>query len=154
MSEFYNLKFALMFKMFNVKKDEDDSSDSGIDVEIREEDIVEEDVWQVALDIIELEDSIVIVAPLAWVTIDEVDISISKNILTISGNRERPEFYSDNQKILVEECFFGPFSRSIIMPENLAFNRIKATMENNLLIVDVPKLQFSSKTIKINKLEG
>jgi len=40
------------------------------------------------------------------------------------------------------------------MPENLAFNRIKATMENNLLIVDVPKLQFSSKTIKINKLEG
>lgn len=154
MSEFYNLKFALMFKMFNVKKDEDDSSDSGIDVEIREEDVVEEDVGQVALDIIELEDSIVIVAPLAWVTIDEVDISISKNILTISGNRERPEFYSDNQKILVEECFFGPFSRSIIMPENLAFNRIKATMENNLLIVDVPKLQFSSKTIKINKLEG
>lgn len=141
-----------MFKIFNVSEKKDD--DKWIDVEIREDDIVEEDVWQVALDILELEDSIMIVAPLAWISMEEIDISISKNILTISGTRNRPIFYDNSDKILVEECFFGPFSRSIIMPENLAFNKIRATMENNLLAIEVPKLQFSSKSIKINKLEG
>ncbi|MDD2487308.1 MAG: Hsp20/alpha crystallin family protein [Candidatus Gracilibacteria bacterium] len=142
-----------MFKIFNVseKKEQDDNS---IDVEIREDDLVEEDIGQVALDIIDLEDSIIIVAPLAGIAMDDVDISISKNILTVSGERNRPMFYNDSEKILVEECFFGPFSRSIIMPENLAFNKIRATMENNLLAIEVPKLQFNSKTIKINKLEG
>ncbi|EKE26604.1 MAG: hypothetical protein ACD_4C00233G0005 [uncultured bacterium (gcode 4)] len=142
-----------MFKIFNVSEKTEEKID-WIDVEIREDDFVEADSWQVALDIIELEDSIVIIAPLAWVTTEEIDIAISKNILTISWERIRPEFYNNSEKILVEECFFGPFSRSIIMPENLAFNKIRATMENNLLVVEVPKLQFNSKTIKINKLES
>jgi len=56
--------------------------------------------------------------------------------------------------ILVEECFYGPFSRSVILPENLAFNKIHADMENNLLRIDIPKLILGEKTIKINKLEG
>jgi HSP20 family molecular chaperone IbpA len=54
----------------------------------------------------------------------------------------------------VQECFFWPYSRSIILPENLAMNKIRATMENNLLIVEIPKLQFPSKSIKIDKLES
>jgi HSP20 family molecular chaperone IbpA len=54
----------------------------------------------------------------------------------------------------VSECFYGPFSRSVILPENLAFNKIEATMEDNLLAVVIPKLSFPSKSIKINKLES
>ncbi len=139
-----------MFNIFNVseKKEKDN-----ISVEINEGDILEENVWQVALDIIENEDFILIVAPLAWVDIENVDISISKNILTISWERIKPTFYDEEAKILVKECFFGPYSRSVILPENLAFNKIHATMENNLLLVEIPKLKFDSKTIKIDKLE-
>ena len=62
--------------------------------------------------------------------------------------------YEQADRMLVQECFFGAFSRSVILPENLAFNKIKASMENNLLSVEIPKLQFNEKTIKINKLEG
>lgn len=144
-----------MLGLFNVSKKEEHAEEKDvIEVEMNDAEIVEEDVWQVALDILELDDSICIIAPLAWVDIEEVDISVSRNIITISWDRKQPEIYTDAWKILVQECFFWPYSRSIILPENLALNKIRATMENNLLIVDIPKLQFPSKTIKIDKLEG
>ncbi|MDD2565706.1 MAG: Hsp20/alpha crystallin family protein [Candidatus Gracilibacteria bacterium] len=143
-----------MFGMFNATKKDGDENRDTIEVEITDDEIIEEDLGQVALDILELEDSIIIIAPLAGVDINEVDISVARNILTISGERKTPEIYNDAGKILVQECFFGPYSRSIILPENLALNKIRATMENNLLIVEIPKLQFPSKSIKIDKLEG
>lgn len=139
---------------FNVSKESKEDNRDTIEVEVSDEDIVEEDLWQVALDILELEDSIVVIAPLAWVDIDAVDISVSRNILTVSGERKTPEIYNSSSKILVQECFFWPYSRSIILPENLALNKIRATMENNLLIIEIPKLQFPSKSIKIDKLES
>ena len=143
-----------MFWLFNVSKKEWDENKETIEVEVTDDEIIEEDLGQVALDILELEDSIVVVAPLAWVDIDEIDISVSRNILTISWERKQPEIYNEAWKILVQECFFWPYSRSIILPENLALNKIRATMENNLLLVEIPKLQFPSKSIKIDKLEG
>lgn len=139
---------------FNVSKESKEDNRDIIQVEVTDDEIVEEDLGQVALDILELEDSIVIIAPLAGVDIDEVDISVSRNILTISGERKTPEIYNSSSKILVQECFFWPYSRSIILPENLALNKIRATMENNLLIIEIPKLQFPSKSIKIDKLES
>ncbi len=140
--------------MFNIWKKAPAENKDAIEVEVNDEEVIEEDVGQIALDILELEDSIVVVAPLAWVDIDEVDIAVSRNILTISWERWQPDIYNDANKILVQECFFWPYSRSIILPENLALNKIRATMENNLLLVEIPKLQFPSKTIKIDKLEG
>ena len=142
-----------MFKFFGVSEKDDNKHDE-IVVDVADEETSEEDIWQVAIDILELEESIMIIAPLAGIEVDDVDIAISKNVLTISGNRVKPSVYEEADKILVEECFFGPFSRSVILPENLAFNKIRATMENNLLLVDIPKLQFPSKNIKINKLES
>lgn len=142
-----------MFGVFEAKK-RDDENDNSIEVQITDEEIVEEDVWQVALDILELDDSIAIITPLAWVDIDDIDISVARNILTISWERVKPEMYDTASKILVSECFFWPYSRSIILPENLALNKIRATMENNLLLIDIPRLQFPSKSIKIDKLES
>ena len=127
---------------------------SPIEVKVEDGDIVEEELGQVALDILDCADMIIIVAPIAGMNTEHIDISVSRNILTISGERIRPDTYDSADRILVEECFFGPFSRSVILPENLAFNRIHATMEHNLLKIEVPKLIFSEKTIKINKLES
>lgn len=43
--------------------------------------------------------------------------------------------------------------RNIILPENLDFDNIRATMENNLLVVNIKKLYFDSKEIKIDRLD-
>ncbi|MDP2104202.1 MAG: Hsp20/alpha crystallin family protein [Candidatus Gracilibacteria bacterium] len=142
-----------MFKMFNVTNSDEVNSTS-LEVKMEDGDIIESEVGQVALDILDHSSMVVIIAPLAGMDTDNIDISVSRNILTISGERKYPDIYEEADRLLVQECFFGPFSRSVILPENLAFNRIKATMEDNLLRVEIPKLSFSEKTVKINKLEG
>lgn len=143
-----------MFKFFGLGDKEESGDTEEITVEVADNESPEEDMGQVAVDILDLPEGIIIIAPLAGMEVDDIDIGISKNVLTISGNRLKPSIYEEAEKVLVEECFFGPFSRSVILPENLAFNKVHATMENNLLIVEVPKLHFPSKNIKINKLEG
>lgn len=142
-----------MFKLFNLKEDSEQVNDINVEIDEEWESTVE-DVGQVALDVLDMDENLIIVAPLAWMDIEDINISVSKNVLTISGERARPEFYNEAQKVLVEECFFGMFSRSVILPENLGLNKIRANLDNNMLIIEIPKLRFDSKTIKINKLEG
>ncbi len=120
-----------------------------IDVEIREWKDHETDIGQIALDILDCPSSIIIVAPIAWVDPALIDIALSRNILTISWNRAQSPIYLDAKRMLVEECFYGSFSRSVILPENLAFDKIKATIEHNVIMIEIPKLTLISKTIKI-----
>lgn len=120
-----------------------------IDVDIHDGTDHETDIGQIAVDILDATNSIVIIAPIAWVNPADIDIGLSRNILTISGNRKESPIYLDARRMLVEECFYGAFSRSIILPENLGFDEIKATVEHNVIIITIPKLTLISKTIKV-----
>lgn len=137
-----------MFKLFWVSNDENDT-------ELLEEiDLVEdssEEIWQVAVDILETPYEIIVMAPIAWIELEDIDLSFTDNILKISWFRSKPDIYSDDITIRNSECFWGKFVRNIILPENLDFDSIKASLENNLLIVTIPKLQFKSQSIKINR---
>jgi HSP20 family molecular chaperone IbpA len=122
-----------------------------IDVEIREERDHEMDIWQIAVDILDCPNSIIVVAPIAGVDPADIDISISRNILTLSWERKELPIYLEAKRMLVEECFYGTFSRSIILPENLAFDKIHATIHHHVIMVHIPKLNLISKTIKIDE---
>lgn len=126
------------------------SQDEAIEVEMDAERDHETDIGQIAVDILDLSDAIVIVAPVAGVDPSEVDIGLSRNILTISGNRRENPIYMEARRMLVEECFYGAFSRSIILPENLAFDKISASVEHNVITILIPKLTLISKSIKID----
>lgn len=125
-----------------------------VDVEIHESHDHEIDVGQIAVDVLELAEELVIIAPVAGVDPALIDISLSRNILTLSGERKHSPLYLDAKRMLVEECYYGPFSRSIILPENLAFNKIRATVEYNTITIHVPKLTFFSKNIRINEADS
>lgn len=127
------------------------STSTRMDVEIHEDDDHETDVGQIAVDILDTATSIIIIAPIAWVDPADIDIALSRNILTVSGNRKESPIYLDARRMLVEECFYGAFSRSIILPENLGFDEIKATVEHNVIIITIPKLTLISKTIKVGE---
>lgn len=123
-----------------------------IEVKIRED--IKEEEWQVALDIIENPDEIIIVSPIAWVDLENIDISLKDWILTISWERKKPlELYLSWSVLRVAETFWWKFSRNIILPENLDFDSIKAILEKNILIIRIPKLKFSGQSIKIEKKE-
>ena len=126
------------------------SQAEAIEVEMDAERDHETDIGQIAVDILDLSDAIVIVAPVAGVDPSEVDIGLSRNLLTISGNRRENPIYMEARRMLVEECFYGAFSRSIILPENLAFDKISASVEHNVITILIPKLTLISKSIKID----
>ena len=143
-----------MFKLFWVSSEQNTAPDLEVEVLESKEEIIDEEVWQVALDVLETENEIFIVAPIAWVEQDQIDLSINKTILTLKGTREKTSEYSFEWVTLRNsECFWGKFVRNVILPENLALNKIKAYMQNNLLVITIPKLKFDSKAIKINKME-
>jgi len=123
-------------------------------IEVHDNDIPHgEDVWQIAVDILEAQEGYLIIAPLAGVPRSDVDVTISRNVLSISGNRPEPEIYQEALKIPVQECFYGPFSRSIILPENLALDTIRATIERGMLIVTIPYLIVDSRSVKVQHIE-
>ncbi len=140
-----------MIKIFGVGEDENIKE---VNDDILNEEEENNDVWQVAVDILEDDYEIVILAPIAWISLEDTDLAFSNSILTISGYRKKPEIYDGNIIIKNTECFWWKFVRNIILPDNLDFDNIKATMENNLLIVSIKKLFFESKEIKIDKLEN
>lgn len=147
-----------MFKIFGVSEDDDHHSvkeHSDVEHIHSDEETHEEEVGQVALDILETAEDIYVVAPIAWVMLEEIDLSINKTVLTIKWTREKPnEYWLEWVNVRNSECFWWKFVRNVILPENLAFNKIKAYMQNNLLIITIPKLKFDSKNIKINKIES
>ena len=144
-----------MFKIFWVSPEEEHEEKIELELEEAHEEEAEEEVWQVVLDVLESQDDIFIIVPIAWVLYEEIDLSINKTVLTIKWTRKKPEEYLIEWiSIKNSECFWWKFVRNIILPENLAFNKIKAYMQNNLLVIWIPKLKYDSKSIKINKIES
>lgn len=140
-----------MFKLFWIWNWEDETELELLD---SENVVKENEIGQVALDIIEKWDSIVIIAPIAGIDIDDIELSVNKTVLTISWKRNKPDVHYEWNIIRNSECFWGPFLRNVILPENMDFDSIKAIMENNLLIINIPKLNFDTKSIKISKVQN
>lgn len=151
-----------MFKIYGVGDEKDaheietiepkiETESQAINVEMREKEDIETDIWQIAVDILDCKENITIIAPIAGVDPSDIDIGLSRNILTISGNRKQNHLYKEAKRMLVEECFYGAFSRSIILPENLAFDKISAKVDLNVIFITIPKLTLISKNIKIKK---
>lgn len=142
-----------MFKAFWLWEDDNFNE---LEEELELDENIEKEKWQLALDIVETPYEVIIVAPIAWIDLEDIDLSLNKSVLTIKGTREQPEeIYSDTEvKLRNSECFWWDFVRNVILPENLDFDSIKASMENNLLIVSITKLKFTSQNIKIDRIEG
>lgn len=141
-----------MFKFFGVSKQEEFEDILEDDDQTSDSSLLDDEIWQIAVDILETKFEIIILAPVAWIDLDDIDISYHNNILTIKWDRERPEIFNKDLIIRNSECFWWEFNRNIILPENLDFDSIKATLDNNLLVITIDKLKFSNHSIKIEKI--
>jgi HSP20 family protein len=103
---------------------------------------------ELAVDVFQTENDVVIVSTVAGVRSEDLDIDMNGDMITIRGKR-KPTFrdVSDDQ-FLVRECYWGGFSRSIILPADILYDRVKATLENGILTIILPKSPHS-KTGKI-----
>ena len=95
--------------------------------------------WRPAANIVENEKEFTIRADLPEVQKKDIDITVERGVLTISGER-RYEKRDDNEKEHRRETFFGSFSRSFSLPEGTDENGITAESKDGVLIVHVPKV--------------
>lgn len=151
---FLAIIYSFMFKVFWVGEEDNNFKNlKPLDVTTKVEQPVD-DSGQIALDIVESDDELLIVAPVAGIDLEDIDIFMNNSVLTIRWTRQKPsEIYTSDHILRNSECFWGKFVRNVILPENLDFNKIKAVMENNLLVLRIPKLSFGSQNIKIDKIE-
>ena len=122
------------------------SSDTGDWVEDERVDLP----GQLALDIYETKDNLVVVCRVAGVEEDNIDVSIAaNNILTIRGNLVS-KIEENVENHFIQECYWGEFSRSVSMPVDVKKDHIDATLEKGILkIVFVKVKQDAIKKIDI-----
>jgi len=106
---------------------------------------------QLSIDVYQTPDTIVIKSTIAGVKPEDIDISINNDLLTIRGRREMMEKIRD-ENYLYRECYWGSFSRSIILPVEVEADKIDAFLENGVLTVVLPKAK-SAKQISIKVKE-
>jgi HSP20 family protein len=121
--------------------------------EIEENEVMgTETIWQIAIDILETSRELVLLAPAAWINLEDIEILLNNNILTIKWIRKKPDIFNlYDIAIRNSECFWWEFRRNIILPENLDFDSVKASLENGILTISIPKLKFSNQSIKIEQ---
>ena len=99
----------------------------------------------------EASDAYYIEVDLPGVKKEDVDVSVDKNVLTISGRREVSNEIKEDDYYRVESAY-GKFSRSFTLPENVDIEKIKASNEDGVLEIVIPKqevIKDSTKKIEI-----
>ena len=103
---------------------------------------------QLNLDVYQTENEIVIKSAIAGAAAQDLEISLVNDMLTIKGVRNK-DVEIDPKDYYYQECYWGPFSRSIILPANIDASQIKASIKNGILTVVLPK----TERIKTEKIE-
>ncbi|MBI2410986.1 MAG: Hsp20/alpha crystallin family protein [Candidatus Kerfeldbacteria bacterium] len=94
---------------------------------------------QLAVDVFQTETEIIITSTVAGVRSADLDIDMNGDMITIRGIRRQrfPELTDD--QYFIRECYWGGFSRSIILPMDIQHDRVEAMLENGLLTIRLPK---------------
>lgn len=101
---------------------------------------------QLSVDVYQTADKIVIKSAIAGVKPEDIDISVTNDMVTIRGRRE-DKHTPEGAEYLFKECFWGNFSRSIILPTEIETDNIEAVMKNGILTIILPKSKSSKNVI-------
>lgn len=113
----------------------------------------EEEEGQLSIDVYQTPKNLVIKSTIAGIQPENVDICINNDILTIKGKREEKNNVQD-QDYLYRECYWGSFSRSIILPMEVKANKVNADLENGILTITLPKAKPTKEiSIKVNPVK-
>ena len=104
---------------------------------------------QLAVDVYETDEKLVIKARTAGVNKEDLDVSISDGILTISGTLNSGD-ESDDVKWHIQECYWGEFNRTLALPVTVKEDEVEAVLKDGVLTVSFNKIkQETAKRIQI-----
>jgi len=95
---------------------------------------------ELAVDVYQTNEEIVIQSTIAGVKSADLDIAIEGDAITIKGRRDIPS-ETKERNYFYQECYWGPFSRQVILPEEVDPSRAEASMKEGILTIRMPKIE-------------
>lgn len=102
---------------------------------------------QLTIDVYQTDNDIVIKSTIAGVKPEDLDVSINNDMITIRGERKQDEQVTQ-ENYYYQECYWGGFSRSVILPVDILPDKVEASMKNGILTIRMPKAD-NTRTKKI-----
>jgi len=96
--------------------------------------------WGMDVDVAENEDNFVVKASLPGMKPEDIDISLTNNVLTIKGEMKQDETIDEDQ-YHVRERRYGSFSRTVTLPVQVNSEAVEAKYEDGVLTLEVPKAE-------------
>jgi HSP20 family protein len=127
------------------------------DAVVEDEPTVSDDSWdeeeampgQLAVDVYETDERLVVKARTAGVNKSDLDVSISDGILTISGTLSSGDD-SDATQWHIQECYWGEFSRTLALPVAVKEDEVEAVLKDGVLTISFYKIkQEQARKIEI-----
>jgi HSP20 family protein len=117
-------------RSINLKADRDAESDAG---------------GELAVDVYQTNDAIVVKALIAGVQPSTIDISLTREMLTITGQRSDEKEVED-EHYFQRELYWGSFSRTILLPEEVDVDMAEASEKHGVLMIRLPKINKKRQT--------
>lgn len=103
---------------------------------------------QLTIDVYQTDGEIVIKSTIAGVKPEDLDVSINNDMVTIKGERKNEEVVHQNN-YYYQECYWGQFSRSVVLPVDIISDKAEAALKNGILTIRLPK----ADTTKIKRIQ-
>jgi len=103
---------------------------------------------QLSVDVYQEGENIIIKSTIAGVEPEDIDITFDNDMITIRGERRNDNSVRD-EDYFFQECYWGGFSRSIILPVDVDTEQIEATIRNGVLTITLPKIEKKDLEIKV-----
>lgn len=121
---------------FNAKSPKKNGADKDLESWIDKE---SEQEGELTVDVYQTPEMIVIKSMIAGVRPEDLDVTIARDMVTIRGKREE-ERIADEGDYFARELYWGSFSRTIQLPEEIDVDEAEAVEKHGLLILKLPKL--------------
>lgn len=118
---------------------EDDISTESLKVASQSAGEIETSDGELMIDVFQTPSDIVIKTMVPGVRPEDLDITITRDMVTLKGKREAERTISD-ENYFHRELYWGSFSRTIVLPQEVEIEDAEAVERHGLLIIRLPKL--------------
>ncbi len=95
---------------------------------------------QLAIDVVQTLDEVIVIAPMAGCRSENLELHLHNDVLTIRGERKPP--IEKEVDYFYKECYWGKFSRTIVLPVEVKVEMTRAEFKNGVLTVALPKTKI------------
>ena len=142
-----------------ITEDEEGQENSEVDETGSQSPVASQEDWlseyegQLTIDMYQTKDNVIIKSTIAGVRPEDIDVTIANDMVTIRGERKK-DFDAASEDYFYQECYWGSFSRSVVLPVDVDIENVSADLRDGILTVILPKAaKAKARKIKVGAKE-